>query len=198
MISPLFQQPVCEVIHPQEGTWYGLLWDIIIESRCLAWRQSSLIRRPDNSTVKRISSAPAEPLAKFRLHILCLHQSAVKPLVQAPPLALFTSPPRHTVHQSHAPPHQHQSAIFGSLQLNNPASRVNVRSCFPSICTTKTEIELTLKQVILKGKVTVASTPLGLMTLPFACRALSSDEHFGITFDARLPDEEGPCAVQTL
>lgn len=31
-----FQRPVCQLIHPCQGTWFGLLWDIIIESRCLA------------------------------------------------------------------------------------------------------------------------------------------------------------------
>ena len=35
-IHHLSQQPVCQLIHPHQGTWYGLLRDIIIESRCLA------------------------------------------------------------------------------------------------------------------------------------------------------------------
>lgn len=70
------------------STWYILQWDIILESRCLAQKQSSLIRRPDNSTAKRISSTPAEPLAKFSPHILYLHRctsnSSSKPCMSHP------------------------------------------------------------------------------------------------------------------
>lgn len=36
------------------------------------------------------------------------------------------------------------------------------------------------------------------MSLPFIHRASSSDEHFGIMFDVGRPQEEGPCAAQSL
>lgn len=135
-ITQNIDSPGYQFTHPRQETWYSLQWDIIMESRCLAYRQSSLIRRPDNSSAKRISSTPVEPLVKFSSHTLCLHQSPFNPSYQS---RLWHPSPIHLVDPIAPITRTCHDYVVRPLHPNNPESRPSSQVLYRSMLSESTD-----------------------------------------------------------